>query len=87
MEDAEWKEFVNGLVEARRCLRHSWEILDGTDGAAAESEQAVEAALAAIDEIYRVEAGHEANQDVASPIEVQKFWDARGQLPGFGVGT
>ena len=87
MEDTDWKEFVNSLVEAKRCLGQAWQVLDGTDGAAAGSEQALTAALSAIDTIYAVEAGHEANQDVASPPNVQQFWNDHGQLPGFAVGS
>ena len=85
MEDADWKDFVNSLVDAKRCLGRAWQVLDGTDGAAAGSEQALTAALAAIDAIYGIEATHEANQDVASPSPVQRFWDDHGQLPGFAV--
>ena len=87
MEDGDWKDFVDALVEAKRSLRQAWEILDGTDGAASGSEQALIAALAGIDAIYGIEASHEANQDVAAPADVQQFWDEHGQLPGFGVGS
>ena len=44
-------------------------------------------ALAAIDAIYGIEAGHEANQEVASPPNVQEFWNYHRQLPGFAVGS
>jgi hypothetical protein len=27
------------------------------------------------------------NADVASPVEIQEFWNKHGQLPGFVVGT
>jgi len=27
------------------------------------------------------------NADVASPIEVQEFWEKHGALPGFALGT
>lgn len=87
MEDADWKVLVDSLVEAKRCLGHAWQILDGTDGAAGGSEHALTAALSSIDAIYGIEAGHDANQDVAAPVDVQRFWDEHGQLPGFAVGS
>ena len=87
MEDGDWKELVNSLVDAKRCLGSAWQLLDGTDGAAPGSEQALTAALSAIDAIYGIEADHAANQDVAAPAEVQQFWEAHGQLPGFAVGS
>ena len=87
VEDAEWKDFVESLVDAKRSLGYAWAILDGTDGAAEGFEQALAAAVAAIDALYGIEVGHVANQDVASPGHVQKFWDDHGQLPGFALGT
>jgi len=87
MEDADWKEFVHSLVEAKRCLASGWQVLDGTDGAAAGTEQALSAALAAIDAIYGIEASHDANQDVATPTDVARFWDEHKQLPGFAAGA
>jgi hypothetical protein len=87
VENADWQDLVNALVEAKRSLGQAWQILDGTDGAALGSEQALTAALAAIDAIYGIEVGHGANQDVASPTDVQQFWDDHGQLPGFAVGS
>jgi hypothetical protein len=87
MLDDDWKEFVTSLVEAKRSLASAWSILDGIDGAAPGGEQALTAALAAIDAIFGIEEAHEANQDVAAPGDVQAFWDKHGQLPGFAVGT
>jgi hypothetical protein len=87
MEDELWKEFVDALVDAKRSLSEAWSILDGTDGAATGSEPALTAALAGIDALYGIEVSHEANADVASPPDVQEFWDKHGQLPGFAVGT
>lgn len=87
MEDDAWKDFVASLVEAKRCLGTAWQVLDGTDGAASGSEQALTAALAAIDAIYAVESTHPANQDVAAPEDVQRFWSEHGQLPGFALGS
>ena len=87
MQDADWKGFVASLVDAKRCLGNAWHVLDGTDGGAGGSEQALTAALAAIDAIYGAEVGHPANQDVAAPADVQDFWKAHGQLPGFAVGS
>jgi hypothetical protein len=55
--------------------------LTGTDGAAAGSEHALTAALSSIDAIYGIEAGHDASQDVAAPVDIRRFWDAHGQLP------
>ena len=87
MEDADRKEIVNSLVDAKRSLSSAWQVLDGTDGAAPGSEHALTAALSAIDAIYGIEADHAVNQDVAAPVEVQQFWDDHGQLPGFAVGS
>lgn len=64
-----------------------WQVLDGTDGAAPGSEQALTAALSAIDAIYGIEADHAANQDVAAPVDAQQFRDEHGQLPGFAVSS
>jgi hypothetical protein len=63
------------------------EILDGTDGAAAGVEHALNAALASIDAIYAIEHVNAYNADVASPAQVQEFWDKHGVLPGFAAGT
>jgi len=87
MEDDDWKAFVESLVDAKRCLGNAWQVLDGTDGAANGSEQALTAALAAIDSIYAIESADDANQDVAAPADVQTFWDEHAQLPGFAVGS
>jgi hypothetical protein len=87
VQDEDWKEFVEALVDAKRCLGNAWRVLDGTDGSANGSEHALTAALAAIDAIYGVESGHPSNQDVASPEDVQQFWADHGQLPGFAVGS
>ena len=87
MQDDDWKNFVDSLVAAKRCLGNAWQVLDGTDGAASGGEQALTAALAAIDAIYGVEAAHPSNQDVAAPTSVQQFWADHGQLPGFAVGS
>jgi hypothetical protein len=37
MENQEWQDIVDALVDAKRCLASAWEILDGTDGAASAS--------------------------------------------------
>jgi hypothetical protein len=87
LQDADWKDFVDSLVDAKRCLGNAWQVLDGTDGGAGGAEQALTAALAAIDAIYGIEASHPANQDVAAPTTVQEFWAEYGQLPGFAVGS
>jgi hypothetical protein len=86
-EDAEWKRFVKHLVQAKRELASAWQILDGTDGADPASEEAITAATDAIDAIYRVESQHAFNMDVASPQDVQEFWERHSQLPGFALGT
>lgn len=48
-------EVVRALVDAKRCLASGWQILDGTDGAAAGVEPALNAALASIDAISAIE--------------------------------
>jgi hypothetical protein len=45
---------------------------------------ALRAGLASIDAI---EAMRAYNADVASPSEVQEFWDEQGELPGVAAGT
>lgn len=87
MENDDWQEFVEHLVEAKRELARAWNILDGTDGAAERTEEAVTAATDAIDCIFRSELGDDFNADVAAPVKVQEFWERHGQLPGFAIGT
>ena len=87
MENEEWQETVTALVEAKRCLASAWQILDGTDGAASGVEHTLNAALASIDAIYAIEHVNAYNADVASPVEVQGFWETHGELPGFAAGT
>ena len=87
MENREWQEIVDALVDAKRCLASAWEILDGTDGAAAGVEPALNAALASVDAIYAIERVNAYNADVASRVEVQEFWNRHGELPGFAAGT
>jgi hypothetical protein len=78
---------VDALVDAKRCIATAWRILDGTDGAASGVEHALNAALAGIDAVYAIEHVNAHNADVASPAEVQDFWEQHGELPGFAIGT
>ena len=87
MQNEEWQETVGALVHAKRCLASAWQILDGTDGAAPGVEHALNSALASIDAIYAIEHVNAYNADVASPADVQEFWEKHGALPGFAVGT
>ena len=87
MDNEQWQDTVSALVDAKRCLAGAWQILDGTDGAASGVEQALHAALASIDAIYAIESVNAYNADVASPVEVQEFWEKHGELPGFAAGT
>jgi enamine deaminase RidA (YjgF/YER057c/UK114 family) len=87
MENQEWQEIVQALVDAKRCLATAWRILDGTDSAAPGVEQALNAALASIDAVYAIERVHDDNADVASLAAMQEFWAQRGELPGFAIGT
>jgi hypothetical protein len=87
MENQEWQEIVDALVDAKRCLASAWQVLDGTDGAASGVEPALNAALASIDAIYAIEHVNADNADVASPVDVQEFWKKHGELPGFAAGT
>ena len=87
MENQEWQEIVDALVDAKRCLANAWQILDGTDGAASGVEPALNAALASIDAIYAIEHVNAYNADVASPVDVQEFWKKNGELPGFAAGA
>jgi hypothetical protein len=45
------------------------------------------AALASIDAIYAIEHVNAYNADVASPADVQEFWEKHGELPGFAAGS
>lgn len=45
------------------------------------------AALASIDAMYAIEHEHTSDADVATPIEIQEFWQQHGALPGFAIGT
>ena len=87
MENSDWQETVEALVDAKRCLATAWRILDGTDGAASGVEPALNAALASIDAVYAIEHVHTHNADVAPPAAVQEFWEQHGELPGFAIGT
>jgi hypothetical protein len=87
MENQEWQEIVDALVDAKRCLASAWQILDATDGAASGVEPALNAALASIDAIYAIEHVNAYSADVASPVDVQEFWKEHGELPGFAAGT
>jgi hypothetical protein len=87
MENLEWQEIVDALVDAKRCLASAWQIFDGTDGAAPGVEPALNAALASIDAIYAIEHVNAYNADVASPADAQEFWEKPGELPGFAAGT
>jgi hypothetical protein len=87
MENEDWQRIVESLVDAKRCLSEAWQVLDGTDGAAAGVEHALGGALSSVDAIYAIEHVNAFNADVASPVEVQEFWEKHGALPGFAVGT
>jgi hypothetical protein len=87
MENQDWQQIVESLVEAKRCLAAAWRVLDGTDGAASGVEHALGAALSSIDAIYAIEHVNAYNADVASPVDVQEFWEKHGALPGFALGT
>jgi len=87
MENQEWREIVEALVDAKRCPASAWQSLDGTDGAAAGVEPALNAALASIDAIHAIEHVNVYNADVAPPADVQEFWSKHGELPGFATGT
>ena len=87
MENQDWQEIVESLVDAKRSLANAWQLLDGTDGAAPGVEHALGAALSSIDAIYAIEHVNAYNADVASPTDVQDFWEKNGALPGFAAGT
>jgi hypothetical protein len=87
MENEEWQEIVDALVDAKRCLASAWQILDGNDGAASGVEPALNAALASIDAIYAIEHVNAFIADVASPADVQEFWKKHDEFPGFAAGT
>jgi hypothetical protein len=37
--------------------------------------------------LYAIEHVNAYNEDVASPTDVQEFWNKHGELPGFAAGT
>ena len=82
MDNEQWQDTVRALVDAKRCLAAAWQILDGTDGAASGVEHALHAALVSVDAIYAIESVNVYNADVASPVEVQKFWDKARRASG-----
>jgi len=41
MENQDWQQIVESLVDAKRCLAGAWRVLDGTDGAACGVEHAL----------------------------------------------
>ena len=86
MENEDW-QIVESLVDGKRCLAAAWRVLDGTDGAAPGVEHALGAALSSIDAMYAIDHVNAYKADVASPIEVQEFWEKHGELPGFAIGT
>jgi hypothetical protein len=80
MENQEWQEIVDALVDAKRCLASAWQILDGADGAASGVEPALNAALASIDAIYAIDHVNAYNADVAcrsSGTSMASFRDSR----------
>lgn len=87
MNNSDWQEIIDSLVEAKRCLASAWQLLDGTDGAAPGVEHALRSVLAGIDAIYAIEHVNAYNADVAAPGDVQELWEKHGALPGFAVGT
>jgi hypothetical protein len=87
MENQDWQEIVEALVDAKRRLATVSRTLDGTDGAASGVEHALNAALAGIDAVYAIEHVHAYNADVASPAAVQEFRERHGELPGFAIGS
>ena len=82
MENEEWQETVEALVEAKRCLARSWGILDGTDGAAPGVEHALSAALAGIDAVYAIEHQNAFNADVASPRRCRSSGSGTARFQG-----
>jgi len=68
----------------RVCSR---QLLDGKDGAVPGVEHALRGALTGIDTVYAIENVSACNQDVASPVEVQDFWEKHDALPGFAAGA
>lgn len=87
MENEDWQEIVASLVDAKRCLAHAWQLLDGSDATAPGVEHALRSALAGIDGMYAIEHVHAFNADDATQTDMQEFWDKHDTLPGFAVGT
>lgn len=87
MENHEWQEIVEALVDAKRALATAWQVLDGTDGAAPGVEHVLRAALTGIDAIYAIEYVNGHSEDLPALMEVEDFWDNHASLPGFAVGS
>lgn len=86
MDNQDWQEIVDALVDAKRCLASAWQTLDGTDGAPGVAP-ALNTALASIDALYADGDVNAHNADVASWVEVQEFWEKHSERPGFAAGT
>ena len=87
MDNETWQEFVGHLVDAKRSLGQAWMILDGTDGPAPGADRGFSIATDGIDLVFAIESTNDYNADVATPPDVQEFWDKTEQLPGFALGT
>jgi hypothetical protein len=86
MDNEQWQETVTALVEARRCLAGTWQILDGTDGAASGVEQALHAALAALSDVTvaLVAAGPAAAESKTPTAPAKKGCEVQLKGPGAG---
>ena len=79
---------MGALVDTKRSLATAWQIIDGTDGAAAPRRRTgAHRSACGYRRDLRIEHVNAYNADVASPVEVEEFWAKHGALPGFAVGT
>jgi len=85
MDNEQWQETVSAARRREAMPRRYVADPDGTDGRASGVEQALHAALASIDAIYAIDSVSTYNADIASPVEVQQFWEKYGELPGFAA--
>ncbi len=87
MQNDDWQEIVGSLVDAKPCLANAWQVLDGTDGTAPGLSRRSTRLSRASTLCTRLSTATPYNEDVASPVEVQEFWEKHGSLPGVAVGT
>jgi len=85
MDNEQRQETVSALVDAKRCLADAWQIpMEPTVGLRRRTSAPCRAREHRRHLRNRV-CEHLYNADIASPVEVQQFWEKYGELPGFAA--